>query len=132
MRYSPLRQPGRPECQDPWFCVTRLLWLCPFGDLSLITAAKPDAGSSASPVVLNRKSAQSSAEDERSWNTSLLPGPKMRYSPLRQPGRPECQDPWFCVTRLLWLCPFGDFHTTKNLNELHYLHGLKCHVKSSA
>ncbi len=27
---SSLRQPGCPECQDPWLCVTRLLWFCPY------------------------------------------------------------------------------------------------------
>jgi hypothetical protein len=31
----------------------------------------------------------SSAEDERSWNTPEIPGPKMHNSSLRQPGYPE-------------------------------------------
>ena len=52
------------------------------------------------------KKRSSSAEDERSWY-SPLPEPKMRISSLRQPGRPDRQNPWFCVTRLLWFCPFG-------------------------
>jgi hypothetical protein len=34
---SSLRQPGYPEGQDPWLCVTRLLWFCPFGELSVVT-----------------------------------------------------------------------------------------------
>jgi len=32
----------------------------------------------------------------------------MHISSLRQPGHPSNQDPWLCVTRLLWFCPFGE------------------------
>jgi len=35
MTVSSLRQPGYPDGQDPWLCVTRLLWLCHFGDTRL-------------------------------------------------------------------------------------------------
>ena len=34
--------------------------------------------------------------------------PRMHISSLRQPGHPFIQDPWLCVTRLLWFCPFGE------------------------
>ena len=32
-----------------------------------------------------------------------------RCQPISSATRPSlCQDPWLCVTRLLWFCPFGE------------------------
>ena len=41
-------------------------------------------------IERKQKNAQSSAEDERSWNGLRLPVPKKSNSSLRQPGCPEC------------------------------------------
>lgn len=47
-----------------------------------------------------------------------LPGAKMLVSSLRQPGYPPSNeasaDPWLCVTRFLWLCPFGELFCNPN------------------
>jgi len=61
MHFSSLRQPGHPEYQDPWFCVTRLLWFCPFGDLAKICFNFSDC-----PAI---KKHPPSAEDECSCKT---------------------------------------------------------------
>jgi len=87
MHISSLRQPGHPFSQDPWLCVTRLLWLCPFGErFKLVSANTSRALEKNYPHI--KKRALSSSEDKSAPCIRNIPGAKMRISSLRQPGHP--------------------------------------------
>ena len=127
MRISSLRQPGYPF-QDPWLCVTRLLWFCPFGEpFFSVNICLSNAPKNCNYFfwfsqiffckiyrACNKKRARSSSEDESAPCVGDLPGAKTRISSLRQPGYPFIQDPWLCVTRSLWFCPFGEPFSSMN------------------
>ncbi len=66
-------------------------------------------------TLFNKKGALSSSEDESAPCVGNIPVAKKADSSLRQPGYPFIQDPWLCVTRLLWLCPFGE---RRNLDQI--------------
>jgi hypothetical protein len=88
----------------------------PSDDMS--TLWKRSAFKRASYGPINKKKRPSPTEDERSWNTSFA-GARMPYSTLRQPGYPPPSntsgDPWLCVARFLWFCPFGDLSVVTDL-----------------
>jgi hypothetical protein len=81
-----LRQQGQPAFMTRGFAPPDCR-LCPVEDLSFqLTPHRPPDHCFSDPI--NRKSAHSSAEDERSCKTPF-PETKMRVSSLRQPGYPD-------------------------------------------
>ncbi len=80
---------------DHWFHVSSL----PLDALS---------GNCSSNGLNNKKGALSSPEDESAPYVGKMPGPKRQTHLFGNPAILLGQDPWLCVTRLLWFCPFGE------------------------
>jgi hypothetical protein len=55
-----------------------------------------------------KKGALSSSEDESAPCIGNIPGAKNATLLFGNPAILLGQDPWLCVAKLLWLCPFGD------------------------
>jgi hypothetical protein len=74
--------------------------------------ATPDSENSSTKAGVNvaeqKKGALSSSEDESAPCVGKIPGAKMQIHLFGNPAILLGKDPWLCVTRLLWLCPFGE------------------------
>jgi hypothetical protein len=55
-----------------------------------------------------KKGAHSSSEDECAPFVGIIPGARKHTLLFGNPAVLFGQDPWLCVTRSLWLCPFGE------------------------
>jgi hypothetical protein len=56
----------------------------------------------------NKKGAFLSSEDENAPSVCKIPDARMRIHLFGNPAILIGQDPWLCVTRLLWFCLFGE------------------------
>jgi hypothetical protein len=97
--------------QDPWLCVTRSLWLCPFGDHLIVSDAIASFEKLPDEMLLTHKNQKSAHLRPKMSALDIPPLPGANKARLNSSAtRLSCypQDPWLCVTRSLWLCPFGD------------------------